>query len=150
MGLIKEFKEFAMRGHVVDLAIGIILGTAFGKIVSSLVADILMPPIGKLLGGVNFADLFLVLDQSKGPVTSLAQARTAGIPVIAYGQFINTVLDFLIVAVSIFVLIKVMNSLKRKQAPAPVPPPTTKNCPYCCSAIPIRATRCPCCTSEVK
>jgi large conductance mechanosensitive channel len=150
MGLIKEFKEFAMRGNVVDLAIGIILGTAFGKIVSSLVADVIMPPIGKLMGGVNFADLFFVLDTSKGPVPSLAQARAAGIPVIAYGQFINTILDFLIVALCIFVLVKMINSLKRRQVPAPAPAPTTKNCPYCCSAIAIRATRCPHCTSEIK
>ena len=102
------------------------------------------------MGGVNFADLFLLLDKSKGDFPSLAKAREAGVPVIAYGQFINTVLDFLIVAFCVFIAIKVMNTLKRRQAPAPTPAPTTKNCPYCCSAIAIRATRCPHCTSEVK
>jgi large conductance mechanosensitive channel len=150
MGLIKEFKEFALRGNVMDMAVGVIIGAAFGKIVSSLVSDILMPPIGQLMGGVNFNDLFFVLDKSKGDFHSLVKAREAGASVIAYGQFINTILDFLIVAFCIFIVIKVMNTLKRRQAPASIPPATTKNCPYCCSAIPIRATRCPHCTSEVK
>jgi large conductance mechanosensitive channel len=150
MGLIKEFKDFALRGNVLDMAIGVILGIAFGKIINSLVNDILMPPIGQLLGGVNFSDLFFVLDHSKGEVASLAKAREAGIPVIAYGQFINTILDFLIVAGCIFLVVKVMNTLQRRQAPVTPPAPTTKNCPFCCSAIPLRATRCPHCTSEVK
>lgn len=150
MGLIKEFKEFAMRGNVVDMAVGVILGAAFGKIVSCLVSDVLMPPIGQLMGGVNFSDLFILLDKTKGDIHSLAQARAAGAPVIAYGQFINTILDFLIVAFSVFLMIKLLNSLKRRHAPPPVPAPTTKNCPYCCSTISLRATRCPHCTSEVK
>ncbi|MEI6085089.1 MAG: large conductance mechanosensitive channel protein MscL [Verrucomicrobiota bacterium] len=150
MGLIKEFKEFAMRGNVVDMAIGIILGAAFGKIISCLVNDVLMPPIGQLMGGVNFNDLFIQLDKSKGEFASLAKARDAGAPVIAYGQFINTILDFIIVAACVFVLIKLLNAMKRKQAPAPAPALTTKNCQFCCTAIPLRATRCPACTSTVK
>jgi len=150
MGMIKEFKEFAMRGNVLDMAVGVILGVAFGKIINCLVHDVLMPPIGQLMGGVNFSDLFIVLDKTKTEFTSLAKAREASVPLIAYGQFINTILEFLIVAFCVFVVIKLMNSMKRKQAPAPAPAPTTKNCPYCCSAIAIRATRCPQCTSEVK
>lgn len=150
MSLLKEFKEFAMKGNVLDMAVGVILGAAFGKIISCLVNDVLMPPIGQLLGGVNFSDLFVLLDKSKGEFTSLAKAREAGAPVIAYGQFINTVLDFLIVAFCVFLAIKAISSLKRRQIPAPTPAPTTKNCPFCCSAIAIRATRCPHCTSEVK
>ncbi|MCG3147621.1 MAG: Large-conductance mechanosensitive channel [Verrucomicrobiae bacterium] len=150
MGFLKEFKDFALRGNVLDMAIGVILGIAFGKIVNCLVNDVLMPPIGQLMGGVNFTDLFFALDNSKGEFATLAKAREAGVPVIAYGLFINTVLDFLIVAFCVFLVIKVMNTLKRRQSPAPAPAPTTKNCPYCCSAIAIRATRCPQCTSEVK
>ena len=124
MGLIQEFKAFAMRGNVVDMAVGIIIGGAFGKIVSSLVTDVIMPPIGKLMGGVNFSDKFINLDASKGPFDSLAQAKEAGATVIAYGQFINVVIDFLIVAFAIFMMIKLMNSLKKKEAAAPaVPPP---------------------------
>jgi large conductance mechanosensitive channel len=129
MGLVSEFKEFAMRGNVVDLAVGVIIGGAFGKIVTSMVNDILMPPIGKAMGGVNFADLFINLDPGKqakggGPITSLAQAKDAGVAVIAYGSFINTVIDFIIVALCIFALVKVINSLKRPPAPAaPAPPP---------------------------
>jgi large conductance mechanosensitive channel len=150
MGLIKEFKEFAVRGNVADMAIGVILGAAFARIITSLVSDVLMPPLGQLMGGVNFSDLFIVLDKSKGEFRSLAEARKAGVSVIAYGQCINTIIDFIIVAFCIFLVMKMMNGLKRKQATAPTPSPTTKSCPYCCSAIPIRATRCPCCTSEVK
>lgn len=151
MGMIKEFKEFAMRGNVVDMAVGIIIGGAFGKIVSSLVNDVIMPPIGKLMGGVNFADLFISLDRSKtAGITSLAQAKEAGAAVIAYGQFINVVIDFIIVAFCIFMMIKAMNSLRKKEAPAPAAAPTTKECPYCLSTIPIKATRCLHCTSEVR
>ena len=125
MSVIKEFKEFAMKGNVVDLAVGVIIGAAFGKVVSSAVADIIMPPIGKIMGGVNFSDLFINLDPSKhlpngDPVTSLAQAKTTGVAVIAYGQFFSTILDFLIVAFCIFLMIKAINAMKRKPA-APVP-----------------------------
>ena len=124
MSLIKEFKEFAMRGNVVDMAVGIIIGAAFGKIVSSMVSDVLMPPIGKLMGGVNFGDLFINLDPSKGPFASLKAAKDAGAAVIAYGNFTNVVIDFIIVAFCIFILVKAMNAFKKKPAPAaPAPPP---------------------------
>ncbi len=127
MGIIKEFKAFAMRGNVVDMAVGIIIGGAFGKIVSSLVSDVIMPPIGRLMGGVNFSDLFISLDSSKGSFDTLAKAKEAGIAVIAYGQFINVVIDFLIVAFAIFMMIKLMNALKKKEEakPAPAPAQTT-------------------------
>jgi large conductance mechanosensitive channel len=128
MGMLQEFKAFAMRGNVVDMAVGIIIGGAFGKIVSSLVSDVIMPPIGKLMGGVNFSDLFISLDSSKGTFDSLAKAKEAGIAVIAYGQFINVVIDVIIVAFAIFMMIKLMNKLQRheeaKPAPAPAPTPT--------------------------
>lgn len=151
-----EFKTFAMRGNVVDLAVGVIIGAAFGKIVTSLVNDIVMPPIGKLLGGADFADLYINLDPGKTlenglhPKT-LAQAKEASAAVIAYGQFINVVLDFIIVALCVFLLVKFINRLGRKKnaeesAPAA---PTTKECPYCLSEIPIAATRCAHCTSDV-
>lgn len=121
MGLIKEFKEFAMRGNVVDMAVGIIIGAAFGKIVTSMVNDIIMPPIGKAMGGVNFTDLFVSLDTTKTQgITSLTKAKETGAAVVAYGSFINTVIDFTIVAFCIFMIIKVMNTLKK---PAPVPAP---------------------------
>lgn len=128
MSILKEFKEFAMKGSVVDLAVGVIIGVAFGKVVTSVVNDIIMPPIGKLMGGVNFTDLYLNLDPSKlakdgSVIHSLAQAKEAGVAVIAYGSFINTVIDFLIVAFCIFVIVKAMNSLKKKPAPAPAAPP---------------------------
>lgn len=124
MSMLKEFKEFAMRGNVVDLAVGVIIGAAFGKIVTSMVNDILMPPIGKAMGGMNFSDLFINLDPAKGNFTSLKAARDAGAAVIAYGSFINNVLDFIIVAFCIFLVVKGMNHLKRKPVPvAPAPPP---------------------------
>ena len=124
MSMLKEFKEFAMRGNVVDLAVGVVIGAAFGKIVTSIVNDILMPPIGKAMGGVNFSDLFINLDSAKGTFASLKAARDAGAAVVAYGSFINTVLDFIIVAFCIFMVVKGMNALKRKPAPAtPAPPP---------------------------
>lgn len=146
MGMVKEFKDFAMRGSVVDLAVGIIIGGAFGKIVTSLVGDLLMPPIGKLMGNVNFSDLFLSLDTEKtAGLTSLAQAKEAGAAVIAYGAFLSVVIDFVIVAFCIFLLVKLMNRLKR------VPPaaPTTKECGFCLSTIPIKASRCAHCTSAL-
>src|SRR5512143_3298495 len=128
MSMITEFKEFAARGNVVDLAVGVIIGGAFGKIVTSVVNDIIMPPIGKLMGGVNFSDLFINLDPSKlakdgAVIKSLAQAKEAGAAVIAYGSFINTVIDFVIVAFCIFIMVKAINTLKKKPAPAPAAPP---------------------------
>jgi len=128
MSVIKEFKEFAVKGNVIDLAVGVIIGGAFGKIVTSVVNDILMPPIGRAMGGVNFADLFINLDPSKTmkdgtAITSLVQAKAAGVPVIAYGSFINTVIDFTIVAFCVFLLVKGINALKRKPEAAPPPPP---------------------------
>lgn len=141
--MFKEFKEFAMRGNVIDLAIGIIIGGAFGKIVSSLVSDILMPPLGLLLGKVDFTNLYISLD---GKVyKSLVAAQAAGAPTINYGLFINTLIDFIFIAFAVFLLVRGINRLKRKEAPAA---PTTKDCPFCCSAIPLAATRCPQCTSE--
>jgi large conductance mechanosensitive channel len=128
MSMLKEFKEFAMRGNVVDLAVAVVIGGAFGKIVTSMVNDVIMPPIGKVMGGVNFGDLFINLDQAKGPFTSLQQAKDAGAAVIAYGSFINTLIDFTIVALCIFMVIKGINSLKRKPAPEPAaaPPPSAE------------------------
>ncbi len=144
--MLKEFKEFAMRGNVVDMAVGIIIGAAFGGIVKSLVGDIIMPPIGLLLGGVDFSDIFINL--SGGDYASLAAAREAGAATINLGVFINTVLNFLIVAFAIFLVIRLINRLKRKEE-APAPEPTTKDCPFCFSTIPLRATRCGHCTSEL-
>jgi large conductance mechanosensitive channel len=123
MGIIKEFKEFAMRGNVVDLAVGVIIGAAFGKIITSVVNDVLMPPIGKVMGGVNFSDLFINLDPAKGTFSSLKAAKDVGVAVIAYGSFINTVIDFTIVAFCVFLVIKGINTLKRKPAPTPLSPP---------------------------
>jgi large conductance mechanosensitive channel len=144
--MLKEFKEFAMKGNVVDMAIGIIIGAAFGKIVTSLVGDVLMPPIGKLMGNLDFSNLFLSLDGNT--YASLAAAKAAGAPTVNYGLFVNTVIDFLIVAFVIFLLVKQINRLK-KEPPAP-PAPATKECTYCLSTIPLKATRCPNCTSEVR
>jgi len=143
----KEFKEFIMRGNVMDMAVGIIIGGAFGKIVNSLVADVVMPPIGLLLGKVNFSNLFINL--SGNTYTTLDEATKAGAPVLKYGVFINTIIEFLIVALSVFIMIKVVNSIKREKEQAP-PPPDTKECNFCCSKIPIKATKCPNCTSEIK
>ena len=148
--MLKEFKEFAMRGNVVDMAVGIIIGAAFGTIVKSLVADIIMPPIGLLLGNVDFSNLFVVLKQGTvtGPYAALADAQTAGAVTINYGQFANTVISFIIVAFSVFLLIRGINKLKRQEE-APPEEPTTKECPHCLSTIPIKATRCGHCTSEL-
>ena len=143
----KEFKEFILRGSVLDLAIGIIIGAAFGKIVTSFVNDILMPPIGLLLGKVNFANLFINL--SGTPYATLADAQAAGAATINYGLFINTVLDFVIVAFVIFLVVRQVNRMRRKPAAVPAEP-TTKECPYCFSVIPIKALRCPNCTSDLK
>jgi large conductance mechanosensitive channel len=144
--MLKEFKEFAMRGNVLDMAVGIILGAAFGKIITSLVNDVLMPPIGMLLGRVDFGSLFINLSGTAYP--TLAAAQEAGAPTINYGLFLNTVLDFLIVAFAIFLLIRQINRLKRQEEEKPKP--TTKDCAFCYSSIPIKATRCPNCTSELK
>lgn len=153
MGLLKEFKEFAVRGNVIDLAVGVIIGAAFGKIVTSVVNDIIMPPVGKLLGGTNFPNLFWDLDKtfsgSTATYASLAEAQQAGAAVIAYGQFINTVIDFLIVALCVFLLIKGINMMKRKEHEKPAPEKTTRECPYCTTEISIKASRCPQCTSEL-
>jgi len=145
--MFKEFKEFAMKGSLLDLAIGFIMGGAFGKIVSSLVNDIIMPPIGLLLGKVDFASLYINL--SGKPYASLAEAKAAGAATINYGLFLNVFIDFLIVALVMFLLIKQVNKLRRKPAEAPAVP-TTKECPFCFSVIPIRAVRCPACTSQLK
>ncbi len=140
MGMMKEFKEFAMRGNVIDMAVGIVIGGAFGKIVSSLVSDVIMPPIGLLLGGVDFSSLSIIL-----------KAKTAEAEAVAlnYGVFINTILDFIIIAFAIFMVIKQMNRFKKKEAPPAAALPTTKECPVCFTTIHIKAKRCPNCTSEL-
>ena len=148
--MFKEFREFAMRGNVVDMAVGIIIGAAFGTIVKSLVDDVLMPPIGLLLGNVDFSNLFLTLKQgvTAGPYLTLADAKKAGAVILSYGAFLNTVISFVIVAFSVFLLVRGMNRLK-KQEVAPPAAPTTKECPHCLSTIPIKATRCAHCTSQL-
>jgi large conductance mechanosensitive channel len=143
--MLKEFKEFAMRGNVLDMAIGIIIGGAFGKIVSSFVSDVLMPPVGLLLGGVDFSNLFLALDGTDWP--TLAAAEEAGAPILKYGTFLNVVIDFLIVAFAVFLLVRAVNRLQR---PSPAAPPTTKECPHCLSTISTKASRCPYCTSQLE
>tara|TARA_R110000772_G_scaffold129051_4_gene237083 strand:- start:110998 stop:111453 length:456 start_codon:yes stop_codon:yes gene_type:complete len=149
--MLKEFKEFAMRGNVIDMAVGIIIGGAFGTIVKSLVNDVIMPPIGLLLGGVDFSDLFITLKEGAvaGPYTTLASAQEAGAVTISYGLFINAVISFVIVAFSVFLLIRSVNRLKREEEPAPAEP-TEKECPFCLSSIPIKATRCGHCTSALE
>ena len=149
--MLKEFKAFAMRGNVIDMAVGIIIGAAFGSIIGMLVSDVLMPPIGLLLGNVDFSNLFVVLREGKiaGPYATVAAAKGAGAVTLNYGVFVNTVVNFLIVALAIFFLIRGMNSLKKKEE-APPAIPTTKECPQCLSTIPIKATRCGHCTSELR
>ena len=142
--MLREFKEFAMRGNVLDMAVGIIIGAAFGRIITSLVNEVLMPPIGLILGKVDFSSLFINLSGTAYP--TLVEAKKAGASVIAYGAFLNTILDFIIVALVIFLLIKQVNRLKK---PAPAAAPNTKDCPYCLSAIPVKATRCAHCTSQL-
>jgi large conductance mechanosensitive channel len=146
VGMIKEFKEFAVKGNVVDMAVGIIIGGAFGTIVKSLVSDVIMPPIGLLLGGVDFSNLFLVLGE--GSYETLDAAKEAGAATVNYGVFLNNVISFLIVAFAVFLLIKSINQMKRKEAAAP-PAPTTKTCDFCATSIPIGAKRCPNCTSQL-
>lgn len=149
--MLKEFKEFAMKGNVLDMAIGIVIGAAFGTIVSSFVADVIMPPIGLLLGNVDFSNLFLVLKEGKvaGPYASLAAAKAAGAVSMNIGVFINTIINFIILAFAVFLLVRSVNQMKRKEQ-APPPIPTTKDCPHCFTAISIKATRCPHCTSDIK
>ena len=148
-GFVKEFRDFIARGNVIDLAVGVVIGAAFGKIVTSVVEGILMPPVGLLTGRIDFSSHFWVLDRSKGIPVSLAEAKTAGIPVVAYGQFINDLISFLIVAFVIFLIVKRANRLWSDEPPE-TEEPTTKNCPYCVSTIPIKATRCPECTSQLQ
>ncbi len=149
--MFKEFKEFAMRGNVIDMAVGIVIGVAFGAIVGSFVADVIMPPIGLLLGKVDFANLFIVLKEgtATAPYASLAAAKEAGAVTLNLGLFINTIISFLIIALAVFVVIRSINRIKKK-AEAPAAAPTTKDCPFCFSGIPIKATRCPFCTSNLK
>jgi len=148
--MLKEFKEFALRGNVIDLAVGVIIGAAFGAIVTSLVNDVIMPPIGLLLGDVDFADLFILLKQGApaGPYATLADAQAAGAVTINYGMFVNAVVYFIIVALVIFLLIRAVNRMQREEEAAPAEP-TTKECPYCRSTIDIQAVRCPHCTSDL-
>jgi large conductance mechanosensitive channel len=145
--MLKEFREFISRGNVVDLAVGVIIGAAFGKIVTTLVEGVIMPPIGLLLGRIDFSSLFFVLDSTKGVPMSLADAKAKGIPVVACGQFVNDIIGFLIVALAVFMLVKQVNRLKQ---PAPAAAPAlTKECPFCAESIPVRAKRCPRCTSQL-
>ncbi len=149
--MLKEFKAFILRGNVVDLAVGIIIGAAFVSIVNSLVADIIMPPIGLLLGNVDFSSIFSVLKEGAvaGPYATPAAAKAAGAVTINWGLFINAVISFLIVAFAIFMVIRGLNRLQAKEQAKPEPAPTTKACPFCLSAIPLQATRCPACTSQL-
>jgi large conductance mechanosensitive channel len=142
--MLTEFKKFVARGNVLDLGVAVIMGAAFGAIVTSLVNDVVMPPIGLILGHVDFKELFLPLNGQS--YATLAAAKAAAAPVIAYGQFLNTVINFLIVALVIFILVRQVSKMQRAPAPAA---PTTKDCSYCCTAIPIQATRCPNCTSQL-
>ena len=141
--MLKEFKEFTLRGNVMDLAVAVIMGAAFGPIVNSLVNDVIMPPIGLVFGEVDFKDMFIGLSEQSYP--SLAAAKAAAAPVIAYGSFLNTIINFVIVAFAVFLLVKQVNRLK----PAPAAPPSTKDCPFCLSVVPLQATRCGHCTSEL-
>lgn len=147
--MLKEFKEFAMKGNVVDMAVGIVIGTAFGVIVKSLVSDVIMPPVGLLLGDVDFSDLFVIIKEgaAAGPYATLAAAKEAGAVTLNYGVFMNAVISFIIVAYALFLVVRAMNRLKRQQE-APPAAPVTKECPRCLSTIPIKATRCAYCTTE--
>ncbi len=152
MGMAKEFREFAMRGNVVDMAVGIIIGGAFGTIVKTLVDDVLMPPIGLLLGGIDFSNFFIVLKQgakAPAPYAALADAKAAGAVTLNYGLFFNAVISFLIVAFAVFMLVHSINRLRREEE-TQAAEPTIKECPFCMSTIPIKASRCPHCTSELK
>ena len=149
--MLKEFKEFAMKGNVLDMAVGIIIGAAFGAIVKSLVSDILMPPIGILLGNVDFSNLFLIIKSgtAPGPYATIAEAQKAGAVTVNYGLFINSIISFVIVASAVFLVVRSVNKLRRQQE-TPPPAPSTRECPFCLSSIPMNASRCPHCTSELK
>ena len=147
MTMLQEFRAFISRGNVLDLAVAVIIGAAFGRIVTALVEGILMPPLGMLLGRVDFSSLFVVLDRTKGNPESLARAKELGVPVIAYGQFVNEVIGFVLVALAVFMIVKQANRFKRAEAPAPAIP--MKECPFCASSVPAKATRCPNCTSTL-
>jgi large conductance mechanosensitive channel len=150
MGMIKEFREFAVKGNVVDMAVGIIIGGAFGTIVKSLVDDVIMPPVGLAIGGVDFSDLFVVLRDgaaAPGPYATVEAAKEAGAVAVSYGLFLNSVISFLIVALAVFFLVKAVNSLKRAE---PAAAPNTKECPSCATVIPLKAVRCPHCTSQLE
>lgn len=149
--MFKEFKEFALKGNVLDMAVGIIIGAAFGLIVTSLVQDVIMPPVGLLLGSMDFSNIFTVLKEGKvvGPYATVAAAKAAGAVTINWGVFINTIINFVIVAFAIFILVKAFNKARREKVEAPAAL-TTKECPYCLSAVALKATRCPQCTSELK
>jgi large conductance mechanosensitive channel len=146
--MLKEFKEFALRGNVIDMAVGIVIGAAFGTIIGALVSDVLMPPVGLLLGNVDFSNLFIVLKEGKiaGPYATVAAAKGAGAITLNYGMFVNTIVNFLIVAFAIFFLVRGMNALKKKEETKPA----SKECPHCLSTIPIKATRCGHCTSDLR
>lgn len=148
--MLKEFKKFAMRGNVLDMAVGIIIGAAFGTIVKTMVDDVLMPPLGLLIGNVDFSNLFIVLKEgtTPGPYETLSSAKNAGAVILSYGLFLNTVINFLIVAFAVFMLIKAFNAASKKDEVKETTP-TTKHCQYCDSVIPIKATRCPNCTSQL-
>ena len=149
MSLVKEFKDFVARGNVVDMAVGVVIGTAFGKIVSSLVTDVIMPPIGKITGNINFSDLFVGLEPDKmAGITSLAQAKEKGVAVIAYGQFISTMVDFVVVAACIFLMVKVINRMK--SAPNRAAEALNRPCPHCLQSIPAKAKKCAFCTSNLE
>ena len=147
--MLKEFRDFIARGNVIDLAVGVIIGAAFGKIVTTLVEGVLMPPLGLLLGRVDFSSLFYVLDAAKGVPVSLAEAKTKGIPVIAYGQLFNEIIGFIIVALAVFVLVKQVNRIKSSLDKPKAQETSTKECPFCASTISIKAKRCPQCTSQL-
>ncbi len=146
--MLEEFKKFIMRGNVLDMAVGIVIGAAFGSIISSFVKDVIMPPIGLLLGGIDFSNLFILLKEgtAPGPYLTVAQAQEAGAVTLNYGVFINTIISFLIIALAIFLVVRKVNSLKKKEE---APPPSTKECPFCFTMIPIKAKRCPNCTTEL-
>ena len=146
--MLKEFREFINRGNVVDLAVAVVIAAAFGKIINSFVEGVIMPPIGMLLGGVDFTSLFYTLDKSKGVPASLAEAKAKGVPVVAYGQLISDVITFLVVAFVVFLLVKAVNRMKSKQATDAGP--TTKDCPYCLTSIPLKAARCAACCSDLQ
>jgi len=151
MGVTQEFRDFIQRGNIVDLAIGIIIGTVFAALVGSLVADIIMPPVGLAVGGIDFAELFLILEEGSPPppYLTLAAAREAGAVTINYGLFINAVITFLIVGLAAFFIVRTVNRLRKPEAPPPPPPPTA-TCPFCLESIPLEASRCRYCTSYVK